>query len=412
MAQQDTIGVIGAGVIGAGIACALARAGRRVLLIDRAAPGEAGASFGNAGHIATELLEPLPSPGLLFGFWRLLSAFDGPLHIPARRLPAFMPWAARFAGAAFRRRDNTRQLAPFVRPAVDALENFLRDIGRADLLKRHGHYELWLNRGAARRAAAQARIMQRLEVPTAAPPPEFLAAARAAARATDIAGLWFPKCAHVLDPLEVVRAFATAAAGHGASIARRQVRALVVRGNAIEISSGPDSIEVGSVVVCAGAWSPALLSPFGLTIPLEAARGYHVEMPGAVPLIDAPVLYQDQSTFVTPMAGRLRSTSFMEFDSADAPPDPRHTAHLQRTLISLGYPADTLRAGWVGPRPVLPDYLPAMGRVPGAPNIFYAFAHQHIGLTLCAMTANAMADMVAGRPVPPHIAAFDLQRFS
>src|SRR6185369_14189656 len=82
MAHEETIGVIGAGVIGAGVACALARAGRRVLLIDRAAPGEAGASFGNAGHIATELLEPLPSPALLFGFWRLLTAFGGPLHIP------------------------------------------------------------------------------------------------------------------------------------------------------------------------------------------------------------------------------------------------------------------------------------------------------------------------------------------
>jgi D-amino-acid dehydrogenase len=412
MTHEDTIAVVGAGVIGSSIACALARAGRRVLLIDRAPPGEAGASFGNAGHIATELLEPLPSPGLLFGFWRLLTAFEGPLHIPARRLPEFGPWAARFASAAFRRRANTAHLAPFVRPAVDALDGFLRDIGRSDLLKRHGHYEIWLNRGADRRAAVQARLMERLEVPTAPAPAELLAAARAAAHATDVAGLWFPKCAHVVDPLEVVRAFAKAAAERGASIARRQVRALVVRGNSIEISSGSDSVMVGSVVVCAGAWSPALLRPFGLRIPLEAARGYHVEMPGATPLIDAPVLYQDQSTFVTPMIGRLRSTSFMEFDSPDAPPDARRAAQLQRTLIALGYPADSLRASWVGPRPVLPDYLPAMGRVAGAPNIYYAFAHQHIGLTLSAMTANAMADLVAGRPPPAHVAAFDLQRFS
>ncbi|HET9474038.1 MAG TPA: FAD-dependent oxidoreductase, partial [Steroidobacteraceae bacterium] len=151
MAQQETIAIIGAGVIGSGVACVLARAGHRVLLIDRDAPGEAGASFGNAGHIATELLEPLPSPALLFGFWRLLTAFDGPLHIPYRRVPEFMPWAARFALAAFRRKANTRQLAPFVRPAVDALAELLRDIGRPELMQRRGHYELWLNRGAGRR---------------------------------------------------------------------------------------------------------------------------------------------------------------------------------------------------------------------------------------------------------------------
>ena len=87
MAEQETIAVIGAGVIGSAIACALAREGRHVLLIDQAPPGEAGASFGNAGHIATELVEPLPSPGLLFGFWRELFAFGGVLDIPARRLP-------------------------------------------------------------------------------------------------------------------------------------------------------------------------------------------------------------------------------------------------------------------------------------------------------------------------------------
>src|SRR3954466_5310886 len=129
MAEQDSGAIIGAGVIGSAIACALARAGHRVTLIDRRDQGEAGASFGNAGHIATELLEPLPSPGLLFGFWRMLTAFDGPLHIPLRRLPAFVPWAGAFARAAFRRTEHTRHLAPFVRPAVDALDHLLRSIG-------------------------------------------------------------------------------------------------------------------------------------------------------------------------------------------------------------------------------------------------------------------------------------------
>ena len=412
MAQQETIAIIGAGVIGSAVACVLAREGHRVLLIDRDAPGEAGASFGNAGHIATELLEPLPSPGLLFGFWRLLTAFDGPLHIPFPRVPEFLPWAARFALAAFRRKANTSHLAPFVRPAVDLLAELLRDIGRPELLQRRGHYELWLNRGAERRAAAQARIMAGLEVPTAPVPTELLEAARRAAQAGEIAGLWFPKCAHVVDPLEVVRAFASAASLHGATVIRRNVRSLVMRGASIEVVSGADTVVVSHAIICAGAWSAALLHPFALRIPLEAARGYHVEMAGAKPIIDAPVLYQDQTTFVTPMSGRLRATGFMEFAGTDAPPDARHPAQLRRTLIALGYPADSLQQSWVGPRPVLPDYLPAIGRVPGAPNVMYAFGHQHIGLTLCAVTAKTVADLFANRPLPAHVAAFDLRRFN
>ena len=72
--QHDTSGeriaIIGAGIIGCALAWALAREGRRVLLIDRAEPATAGASFGNAGHIACEQLEPLPSPAVLRTFWR------------------------------------------------------------------------------------------------------------------------------------------------------------------------------------------------------------------------------------------------------------------------------------------------------------------------------------------------------
>ena len=411
MAEQETIAVIGAGVIGSAIACALAREGRQVLLIDRAPPGEAGASFGNAGHIATELVEPLPSPGLLFGFWRELFAFGGVLDIPPRRLASFLPWATRFARAAFRRAENTRHLAPFVRPAVPALMEMLAEIGRADLIRQHGHYEMWLGGDAARRARRQALIMEAQDVPTRPAPADLIESARRAARATKAAGLHFPECAHVIDPLEVVRAFANAATARGASFLQREVRALAATASGIRISTDAAPLEVKSAIVCAGAWSAPLLAPFGLNAPLEAARGYHVQMPGATPLVDAPLLYCDANILVTPMDGRVRATSFMEFAGLDAPPDPRKPVWLRNTLRSLGYPCEDQPPSWVGPRPVLPDYLPAMGRAPSAPNLLYAFGHQHIGLTLCAVTARAMAGLVAGRTPALDISAFDLRRF-
>ena len=98
MIRDDTVAVVGAGVIGAAVAYALAREGRTVLLLDRAEPGIAGASFGNAGHIAAELVEPLPSWGLLLGLWRELFAFGGVLDIPLRRAPAFLPLGVALRG--------------------------------------------------------------------------------------------------------------------------------------------------------------------------------------------------------------------------------------------------------------------------------------------------------------------------
>ncbi|HEU5134879.1 MAG TPA: FAD-binding oxidoreductase [Steroidobacteraceae bacterium] len=411
MAEQETIAVIGAGVIGSAIACALAQEGRDVLLLDRAPPGEAGASFGNAGHIAAELVEPLPSPGLLFGFWRELFAFGGVLDVPARRLGAFLPWAARFGQAAFRRERNTAHLAPFVRPSVTALIGMLRDIGRPDLIRQHGHYELWLDGDAERGARTQALAMERLGVPTQPAPRELVESARQAARAATAAALHFPLSAHVLDPLEVVRAFAADATQRGARFLRREVRDLRASGAGVQVITATETILARSAIVCLGAWSAPLLAPFGLKVPLEAARGYHVQMPGAIALVDAPLLYADAKILVTPMAGRVRATSFMEFAGADAPPDPRKPACLRDRLRTLGYHCDEAAPGWVGPRPVLPDYLPAMGRVAAAPNVLYAFGHQHIGLTLCAVTARAMADLVAGRTPAVDVSAFDLRRF-
>jgi len=412
--ERAPVAVIGAGVIGSAVACALAREGHEVLLVDRAEPGIAGASYGNVGHIAAELVEPLPSPALLFGFWRQLIALGGPLDLPLSRVPAMLPWIARFASAAFRREENTKPLAPIVKASRRTLERWLREIGRMDLLRCNGHYEIWTSEGGAAKAQTQAREMERLGIPTQPAPNDLVKAAHASA------GLWFPESGHVVDPLEIVRAFASAAVAHGAQIQQAEVRALETTGDGLRIvadqSNGAAAVlqnhRIDAAVVCAGAWSRALLAPFGLNVPMQAANGYHIEMPGHAALVDAPILYSDQSLLVTPMIGRVRASSYMEFAPPNAPPDPRKPRLLREKVRSVGYDCPLEGASWVGPRPVLPDYLPGIGRLPaGSPNVFYAIGHQHIGLTLAAVTGDLIADLVAAR-VPRHdVAAFDLRRF-
>ncbi len=62
----------------------------------------------------------------------------------------------------------------------------------------------------------------------------------------------------------------------------------------------------------------------------------------------------------------------MEFADPDAPPDPRKPARLRRHLRALGYPCELDGPSWLGSRPVLPDYLPGIGRAPGPAKLFYA----------------------------------------
>jgi D-hydroxyproline dehydrogenase len=411
MSEQETIAVIGAGAVGTAAACALVREGRKVLLLDRAEPGVAGASFGNAGHIAQELVQPLPSPGLLFGFYRDLFRFGGTLDLSPGQALRMSPWIAKFAAAAFRRTANTGFLAPLVRPSVDAWARLLTQIGRADLLNRKGHYEISLGPGSDARVQAHALDMERVDVRTRPLQPEQLEPLKRAAGAALAAGLWFEDSANVVDPLEAVRAFAHAALQGGAAFRQLDVKALRPRGDKIEVLSEAAPLVVDSAVVCAGVRSAPLLAPFGLRAPLQAVRGYHVEMRAAAPLFDGPLVYLDERVIVTPMTGRLRATSFMEFTDADAPADARKPARLRRILRRLGYDCELDGASWLGSRPVLPDYLPGIGRAPGAAKLFYAVGHQHIGLTLAPITAELIADLVALRAPPIPLAAYDLQRF-
>jgi D-hydroxyproline dehydrogenase len=411
MSGQDAIAVIGAGVVGTAAAFALAREGRKVLLLDRAEPGVAGASFGNAGHIAQEMVQPLPSPGLLFGFYRELFRFGGVLDLSPRQALRMSPWILKFAAAAFKRAQNTLHLAPIVRSAPDAWARLLEAAGRPELMRRHGHYEVALGPRSEARVQAHARDMARVGVRTRPLSAEQLLPLQRGANAAMAAGLWFEDSAYVVDPLEAVRAFAAAALKCNSTFRRLDVKALRPRGDKIEILSEEGALVVDSALVCAGVRSAPLLAPFGLRAPLQAVRGYHIEIPGGAAYFDAPVAYLDERVVVTPMTGRLRATSYMEFTDADAPADARKPARLRRQLRALGYACEIEGPSWLGSRPVLPDYLPGIGRAAGPSKLFYAIGHQHIGLTLAPITAELIADVVAMRAPRIPIAAYDLQRF-
>jgi D-amino-acid dehydrogenase len=326
------------------------------------------------------------------------------------------PWIARFARAAFQQQRHTEYLAPLVRCAADTLESQLTEVGRRDLLRRHGHYALWSGPKASKRAAAEQSRAAALGIPTKEAPVELLRAASApasSAHAADplVAGVWFPDSAHVLDPALVARAFAVASTQAGATILRTSVRHMRPLGNRIEIVADTESLSVRTAVVCAGAWSAPLLAPFGVSAPLEAERGYHVELPNHTPLTDAPILYADHSVVVTPMASRLRASSYLEFAGLETPPDPRKPMQLRAKLRQLGYQCDIEGPSWMGPRPTLPDYLPGIGRARGQHELFYAVGHQHLGLTLAAVTADLIADLMTGRAPRFDVKAFDLRRF-
>src|SRR6266849_1706296 len=100
---------------------------------------------------------------------------------PASAMWGMLPWIARFARAAFQREAHTRALAPLVLPAAATWERWLDEIGRPELLRRHGHYEIGFGVKSAGQMREQARAMARLGIKTEEVAQEMLEPVRRAA---------------------------------------------------------------------------------------------------------------------------------------------------------------------------------------------------------------------------------------
>ena len=66
---------------------------------------------------------------------------------------------------------------------------------------------------------------------------------------------------------------------------------------------------------------------------------------------------------------------------------------------------------WMGFRPSLPDHLPVLGAAPRHRGVFFAFGHQHLGLTLAGVTARVMTELLQGRAPGLDLAPYRIDRF-
>ncbi len=235
------------------------------------------------------------------------------------------------------------------------------------------------------------------------------------ALARDLAGAYFyPDVGHVADPKRVCDTVAAQFRAEGGRIARTAVRALAVGSDGrprLTLHDGAESA-FESAVLAAGIWSSKLVWPLGLRVPLESERGYHLMLPTPGIALRRPVSNGDIRFMMTPLEGGLRLGGTAEFAGLAAAPNWKRA---EKFLA----PAQSLLPGlsgagakpWMGHRPSTPDSLPVIGPVRGYPRVLCAFGHGHLGLTLGAITAGLVADLVQGRS-SEDAQPFDPGRFS
>lgn len=406
--------VIGAGVIGLSIAFRLAQKFPDVVLVDRGEPGMA-CSYGNAGHIATEQVFPLASPSTLLKAPRMMLDADGPLSVRREYAGRILPWLTRFAWASrpasYRR--GTAALASLQSQALNALVELCADAGIPEQLHRRGHLILVENPQLEAAAKAQLQVMADHGIAA-----DWIDSRQvrdlAPGLARNIGAIRVHDTGHVSDPLRLSRGLLAAFIAAGGRLLRNEVQGIErpTEGNAqLRLSDG-ERLAAQRVVIATGAWSRDLAAQTGFKVPLDTERGYHVVADGWRGQFDIGIASMDRMTIMTPLDAGLRITGFVEFGGLDLPPSPDRLATLNRHLSELLPGTDMpVRSEWMGFRPSLPDHLPVIGACPGDTRVLYAFGHQHLGLTLAGVTADAITSLMSGAPPVLDLSPFRIDRF-
>lgn len=410
--------IIGAGIVGMSTAAFLQRAGHRVTVIDRVPPGE-GCSFGNAGGIAFAEILPTIHPRILMKIPGWLLDPLGPLTIRWRHLPRVLPWflAAGRNAMPDREKAITAARASLALRVVSDFDTLLGDAGASHLLVKKDTLRVFDTEAQYKAEAHEravkaehgydARTVSREEITEIEP-----ALARDFYCGAFHGGWYF-----VRDPRKVVAAIAETVERNGGDIIADDVATIANNGRRATTITLRDRGErpVDKLVICAGAYSGALVNQVGEHVLLEAERGYHLMMPDPGFELGRSITYAGNPMGMTPMDGGLRLAGTDEFAGLDAPPNWKRSDILwkdaKRCFPDLR-PIDDNVSRWMGRRPGTPDSLPVLGPSTKLTNVWYGFGHSHMGLTWGPTSGRLISEVMTGVKSNIDLTPFSVTRFN
>ena len=412
MSDPDIV-VVGAGIIGVACALQLARQGQQVWVVDQQEPGM-GASYGNAGHLATEQVFPIADLSILKRLPGMLLDPMGPLRLDWKYLPHALPWFLRLLlnlrPASYQR--TVAGIRTLNEGSLGAWQRLLHSIGHPQLLREDGSLLVFERADSRDALNALQQRMQQQQVTV-----DFWsgdAIRQAAPQLSDNlqGGLFFPGTGHFLDPYHVVCELVHAAKASGVQFLKRQVLDGRVDAHGVSLTTDQGPLTARQVLIACGAHSARLTAALtGKKVPLDTERGYHLMLPHEHNRLPFAVTSLERKFIMTPMADGLRLAGTVEFAGLDRPANMARAWQLHR--LSKGLFREELSAEgatpWMGFRPSLPDSLPVIDRVCDG-KVLLAFGHQHLGLTQAAVTAEWVGAL-ARTGQAPSVAPYRLDRF-
>jgi glycine oxidase len=351
--------VIGAGIIGSGVAHALAAAGCAVRVIDRRTPGQ-GATRASAGLLAPYI--------------------EGGESTPLRRLG----------------QESLASYEAFV-------QRVRQDSGRDVTFSRCGTLEVALTQEEAEKLAAASAALWRVGVEARWVPREALPDEEPGVSPEAVGGLLIPAHA-VVGVTSLTLAMAAAAERRGATFLT-QTGAITIRPLAagrVAVQTDTASWDADRVVLAAGSWSSQITVEGADPVPVTPIRGqllHFTAAPGALRHI-----VWGTAGYLAPWPdGSVLAGSTVEdvgFDESHTEDGVRGLHAMAASLVPALARAPLAEVR-VGLRPRGPDDMPIVGPSSAVPGLIYATAHYRNGVMLMPLTVALVRDLVLGRGVAP-----------
>lgn len=412
--SRDTI-VVGAGMVGVPIAYHLARRGRSVMLVDRQTPG-CETSFGNAGLIQREAVQPHPFPRDMASLWRVLP--NRSIDIRYRlsgMLAAAEPLLQYWRHSA--PRDYARivsEYASLIVHCTDEHAAMVEASGAESLIKKDGWFDGFRSPQVFdEQLENAAEIKARFGV-------EYQALDQAALKVREPylsdalkGAIHWTNAWSVADPGALVQAYARAFETLGGEIKQTEAQRLEQTETGWRVITAEGPVEAQDLVIAMGPWSGEWLKQLDYRLPMFPMRGYHMHYAtrGDAKLHHWLMDYET-GYLLAPMHAGIRLTTGAEMARLDAPP---HLSQLDaaeaaaKKVFPLGERLDP--APWKGARPCMPDMKPVIGPAPRHHGLWFAFGHGHQGFTLGPVTGRLLSEMMEGETPAVDMGPFSAARF-
>lgn len=404
--------VIGAGIVGVSCAVQLMRQGCQVTLVDRDLPGQQ-CSFGNAGTLMGNA--HFPSAGMLPKIPGMLLNPNEPLSILWRDFPAMLPWFLSYVRQSRPSRtaeiaDAAAALNSMVHPSMAGL---LHATGASEFLRWGGRLFAYRSEAALRDESALMKLKNQAGIEMREISGEEARDMEPALGPLVARAVFTPDAGHVVNPFRLVQHLAQHFIQAGGTLVRDDVKGFRFDGARVTgVLTGAGDLQADEFVVAAGAWSSTLARHLGVKLRLIAERGYHAMITRPAVAMKIPTMWSDRKILLVPMEHGIRIAGLSEFGSADAPPN---FGKVQRMLLAAREVLPGLDISshqpWMGARPATPDYLPIIGRPRAHGNVVFACGHGHSGLMFGPVTADLVAQVVAGQRTAIELSPFSPNRF-